>query len=85
MKTVKKIYPGCEGTDWYCCVDIQYLVQDYHGKQMRNQDNLGEYTRVFHKRAAILITNKKLAKMEHNLLYLNRFPTAKYLRMVTNH
>ena len=41
---VKGLYPGCEGTDRYCHVDIQYLVQDHTAKLMRNQDDLGEYT-----------------------------------------
>ena len=40
---VKKMYPGCEGTDRYSCGDIQYLVQDYQRRNMRNQDELGEH------------------------------------------
>jgi hypothetical protein len=64
IKAIKKIYPGCEGTDWYSHVDVQYLVQDYGRKEMHSQDNLGEYTRTFLKISVVLIANKKLAEME---------------------
>ena len=53
----KKLYPGCEGANWYCHADIQYLIGDYHTKVICSQDNLGEYTRKFTKFAVILITN----------------------------
>ena len=43
---------------------------------MHNQDNLEKYTRTFHKISAVLIANKKLAEMECDMLYLNRFPSA---------
>ena len=76
IKAVKKMYLGCKGTNCYCHADIQYLVQEYHGKQMHNQDNLGEYTKTFHKISAVLIANKKLVEMEHDMLYLNGFPSA---------
>ena len=44
VAAVKKMYPGCEGTDRYSRGDVQYLVQDYQRRNMRNQDELGEYT-----------------------------------------
>ena len=69
------MYLGCKDTNHYCRADIQYLVQEYHRKQMCNQDNLGEYTRTFHKICAVLIANKKLVEMEYNMLYFNRFPS----------
>jgi hypothetical protein len=47
IKAVKTMYPGCEGTDRYSRADVQYLVQDYGRKEMRSQDDLGEYMRVF--------------------------------------
>ena len=76
IKAIKKKYLGWEGTNCYCCADIQYLVQEYHGKQIHNQDDLGEYIRMFHKISAILIANKKLAEMKHDMLYLNGFLSA---------
>ena len=57
VAATKKLYPGCEGANWYCRADIQYLIGDYHTKAMRSQDDLGEYTRKFTKFAAILIAN----------------------------
>ena len=57
IAATKKLYPGCEGANWYCRSDIQYLVGDYCTKAMRSQDDLGEYTRKFTKFAAILIAN----------------------------
>ena len=44
IAAVKTMYPGCEGTNRYSRGDIQYLVQDYQRRNMRNQDELGEYT-----------------------------------------
>jgi hypothetical protein len=75
IKAVKKMYPGCEGTDRYSRADVQYLIQDYGRKEMHSQDNLGEYTRAFLKISTGLIANKKLAKMERDMLYLNGFPS----------
>ena len=42
---------------------------------MQNRDKLGEYTRAFQKILVLLIANWKLAEMEHDILYLNRFPS----------
>ena len=42
---------------------------------MHSQDDLGEYTRMFHKISAVLIANKKLVEIECNMLYLNEFPS----------
>ena len=41
---------------------------------MHNQDELGEYTQVFWKISVVLLANGKLADMERNILYLDRFP-----------
>ncbi|KAF8430926.1 hypothetical protein L210DRAFT_3416995 [Boletus edulis BED1] len=76
IMAVKNMYPGCEGTNHYSRGDVQYLVQDHQRKSMRNQDDLGEYTRALLKIAAALITNNKLITTERNMLYLNRFPHA---------
>ena len=73
IDAVKKMYPGCEGTNQYCCADLQYLVQDYHGKVLHSQDELGEYTQTFYKVSAILIADWKLADMEWDVLYLIGF------------
>ena len=64
MTAVIKQYPGCKTTKCYCRADIQYLVEDYQNKEMRSQDNLGEYTRKFSKVSALLIANKKIAETE---------------------
>ena len=74
VAATKKLYPGCEGANWYCHADIQYLIGDYHTKAMCSQDNLGEYTRKFTKFAVILITNRKLSEMAHNIMFLVGFP-----------
>ena len=57
IAATKKLYPGCEGANQYCCTDIQYLIGEYCMKAMCSPDNLGEYTRKFTKFAAILIAN----------------------------
>ena len=74
ITAVKKMYPGCEGTDRYSRGDIQYLVQNYQRRNMRNQDELGEYTQAFRKISVVLLANGKLADTERNILYLDRFP-----------
>ncbi|KIJ06724.1 hypothetical protein PAXINDRAFT_20076, partial [Paxillus involutus ATCC 200175] len=71
---VKDLYPGCEGADRYCRADLQYLVQDYHAKAMRSQDELGEYRRKFMKISTPLIANKKLADTEWDAFFLDGFP-----------
>ena len=43
VNTIKKLYPGCKGTNWYCRADIQYLVQEFKAKPMRTLEELGEY------------------------------------------
>jgi hypothetical protein len=43
MATVKDLYLGCEGDDWYWRADLQYLVQEYCTKPMQSQQDLGEY------------------------------------------
>ena len=57
IAATKKLDPRCDGANWYCCTDIQYLVGDNHMKVLRSQDDLGEYTRKFTKFTVILITN----------------------------
>ena len=52
---VKKLYPGCEGTNRYCWADIQYLVEEFRAKPMRTLEDLGEYQHKFLKIAHILI------------------------------
>ena len=52
---VKKLYPGCEGTNRYCWADIQYLVQEFWAKPMCTLEDLTEYWRKFLKIAHILI------------------------------
>ena len=42
-RAVKKLYPGCEGANWYCQADIQYLVQEFRAKLMHTLEDLGEY------------------------------------------
>ena len=74
IAATKKLYPGCEGANQYCCADIQYLVGDYCTKVMHSQDVLGEYTRKFTKFAAILIANQKLSEMECDIMFLAGFP-----------
>ena len=74
IAATKKLYPGCEGANRYCCADIQYLVGDYCTKAMRSQDDLGEYTRKFTKFAAILIANRKLSETERDIMFLAGFP-----------
>ena len=54
-RAVKKLYPGCEGTNQYCWADIQYLVQEFRAKPMRTLEDLGEYQCKFLKIAHILI------------------------------
>ena len=68
------MYPGCKGTNRYSCGDVQYLVQDYQRRNMRNQDELREYTWAFWKISAVLLANGKLADTQWNILYLDRFP-----------
>ena len=71
-----KQYLGCETTKRYCCADIQCLVEDYQKKEMHSQDDLGEYTRKFLKVSALLIMNKKIAKIEQDMFYISGFPTS---------
>ncbi|KIN98397.1 hypothetical protein M404DRAFT_31404 [Pisolithus tinctorius Marx 270] len=73
---VKGLYPGCEGDNHYCHVDLQYLVEEYQSKPMRNQDDLGEYQWKFAKISALLIKTKKLAETEWDSMFLNGFPKA---------
>ena len=42
---------------------------------MRSHDNLAEYTRKFTKITTILIVNRKLSKMECNIMFLVGFPS----------
>ncbi|KIN98624.1 hypothetical protein M404DRAFT_31267, partial [Pisolithus tinctorius Marx 270] len=77
---VKGLYPGCEGDDCYCCADLQYLVEEYQSKPMRNQDDLGEYQQKFAKISALLIKTKKLAETEQDSMFLNGF-----LRAIADH
>ena len=43
---------------------------------MHSQDDLGEYTRKFTKFTVILIANRKLSEMEHDIMFLAGFPTS---------
>ncbi|KIO04376.1 hypothetical protein M404DRAFT_26237 [Pisolithus tinctorius Marx 270] len=70
---VKGLYPGCEGDDCYCRTDLQYLIEEYQSKPMRNQDDLGEYQQKFTKISALLIKTKKLAETEWDSMFLNGF------------
>ena len=40
---VKELYPGCEGTNHFCCADLHHMVQDYCKASMQSQEDLGEY------------------------------------------
>ncbi|KIO07148.1 hypothetical protein M404DRAFT_137550 [Pisolithus tinctorius Marx 270] len=71
--TVKGLYPGCEGDDHYCRADLQYLIEEYQSKPMRNQDDLREYQQKFAKISALLIKTKKLAETEQDSMFLNGF------------
>ena len=71
--TIKKLYSRCNGANWYCHADIQYLVGDYCMKVTCSQDDLGEYTRGFTKCTVILIGNQKLSEMEHDIMFLAGF------------
>ncbi|KIN96988.1 hypothetical protein M404DRAFT_32713 [Pisolithus tinctorius Marx 270] len=73
---VKGLYPGCKGDDHYCHTDLQYLVEEYQSKPMRNQDDLGEYQQKFTKISALLIKTKKLAETEWDSMFVNGFPRA---------
>ncbi|KIN96363.1 hypothetical protein M404DRAFT_33339 [Pisolithus tinctorius Marx 270] len=73
---VKGLYPGCEGDDHYCHMDLQYLVKEYQSKPTWNQDDLREYQWKFAKISALLIKTKKLAETEWDSMFLNGFPRA---------
>ena len=71
---VKKMYPGCEQANRYSRADIQYLVEEYRGKQMRSLEDLGEYTRKFNKIATILVRAKKLSDLDQGALFITGLP-----------
>jgi hypothetical protein len=74
VAAVKDLYPRCEGDDWYCRADLQYLVQEYHNKPMQSQQDLSEYRRKFLKVASLLIATQKLSDTERDNLFLRGFP-----------
>jgi hypothetical protein len=55
VAAAKDLYPGCEGDDWYCRPDLQYLIQEYCTKPMQSQQDLSEYRHKFLKVASLLI------------------------------
>jgi hypothetical protein len=74
VAAVKDLYPGCEGDDWYCRADLQYLVQEYRTKPMQSQQDLGAYRCKFLKVASLLIATRKLSDTERDDLFLRGFP-----------
>ncbi|KIK78510.1 hypothetical protein PAXRUDRAFT_163847, partial [Paxillus rubicundulus Ve08.2h10] len=84
VAAVKDLHPGCKGANWYCCADLQYLVQDYCSKLMCSQDDLGEYRRRFLKIYQLLIANKKLADMERDTDVTDMFFLDRFQRVVTD-
>ena len=73
-RAVKKLYPGCEGTNRYCQANIQYLVQEFWAKLMRTLEDLGEYQCKFLKIAHILINGQKLSDLDRDALFLSGLP-----------
>ena len=73
-QAVKKLYPGCEGTNRYCWADIQYLVQEFRAKLICTLEDLGEYQHKFLKIAQILINSRKLSDLDWDALFLSSLP-----------
>ncbi|KAF9234570.1 hypothetical protein BU15DRAFT_78869 [Melanogaster broomeanus] len=72
---VKKLYPGCEGSNHFLRADLEYLVSKYRQKPMQTRDDLGEYQRKFTQISAFLISKGRLAYMERDHLFLRGFPS----------
>ena len=74
INQVKELYPGCEGSNCFCHVDLHYLVQDSWMAFMRSQEDLGKYRHKFTKISSHLVDTGKLSETEWNDLFLQGFP-----------
>ena len=66
----KELYPGCEGSNCFCCADLYYLVQNSQMASMCSQEDLGEYRCKFTKISSHLVDTGKLSETERNNLFL---------------
>ena len=70
VNQVKELYPGCEGSNCFCRVDLHYLVQDSWMASMCSQEDLGEYRHKFTKISSHLVDTGKLSETKWNDLFL---------------
>ncbi|KAG2062921.1 hypothetical protein BDR04DRAFT_935504, partial [Suillus decipiens] len=73
IAAVKLLYPGCEGSHCFTCTDLENLCAEQVHVLMTSQEKLGQYYCKFFKISRHLIVKKKLADLECNCLFLDRF------------
>ncbi|KAG2055075.1 hypothetical protein BDR06DRAFT_1007279 [Suillus hirtellus] len=70
IKEVKAMYPGCESDRHFSCADLENLCSKNARIPMCSQEELGQYYREFFKISQHPITNKRLADLERDRLFL---------------
>ncbi|KAG1832767.1 hypothetical protein EV424DRAFT_1533451 [Suillus variegatus] len=75
VKEVKAMYPGCESDRRFSHADLETLCSENARVPMRSQEELGQYYREFFKISQHLITNKWLADLKRDRLFLEGIHT----------
>ncbi|KAG2090924.1 uncharacterized protein F5147DRAFT_780191 [Suillus discolor] len=70
VKEVKAMYPGCKSDRCFLRTDLENLCRENARIPMRSQEELGQYYQEFFKISQHLITNKRLADLECDCLFL---------------
>ncbi|KAG2062400.1 hypothetical protein BDR06DRAFT_869231 [Suillus hirtellus] len=73
IKEVKAMYPGCESDHRFSHADLENLCSENARIPMRSQEELGQYYQEFFKISQHLITNKRLADLERDRLFLEEY------------
>ncbi|KAG2065902.1 hypothetical protein BDR04DRAFT_1160914 [Suillus decipiens] len=73
IAVVKLLYPGCEGNHHFTHTDLENLCAEQVCMPMTSQEELGQYYHKFFKISRHLIVKKKLADLECDCLFLDRF------------
>jgi len=73
ITAVKLLYPGCDDKPKYSRTDLEYVVAEYATKPMHSVEEVATYDRAFRRVSTNLLTNKHIAEIERNHLYLDGF------------
>jgi hypothetical protein len=73
ITAVKLFYPGCDDKPEYSRADLEYVVAEYAAKPMHSIEEVAKYDRAFRRISTNLLTNKRIAEIERNHLYLDGF------------